>query len=349
MGHLQRLSNWNVRSAITRRRTAQVPEAIRYFARAKAQSNQPNFYSNVLQYLESLEISGIESELAQGVSMLNVSPNSEEQLRQLRRTFHKKFSLIDVPVPVPLLAALVPAPREVNPAAAEAEPQLEGPPGAPRVVAAPQLPQHRAAPTPAAPTPAAPTPAAAEPPAAPTPAAPTPEAIARDQGVTVAQAHIDGWRARAVALSRAGSDGPARVRVEARLAARDGARGAYAGPTPGAVDAFVEGFVSTVHAAASQAVAEHIASWVSQAVNNDRDNLVNGVRRQGLDRVLALAEPRGRELLVYNGIMEGPYFQNALASYVAHMRTIASAASADLERRAATGPTADLELEGQDG
>ena len=80
MGHLQRLSNWNVRRAITRRRTAQVPEAIRYFARAKAQSNQPYFYSNVLQYLESLEISGIESELAQGVSMLNVSPNSEEQL-----------------------------------------------------------------------------------------------------------------------------------------------------------------------------------------------------------------------------------------------------------------------------
>ena len=35
--------------------------------------------------------------------------------------------------------------------------QLEGPPGAPReAVAAPQLPQHRAAPTPAAPTPAAP-------------------------------------------------------------------------------------------------------------------------------------------------------------------------------------------------
>ena len=37
--------------------------------------------------------------------------------------------------------------------------QLEGPPGAPReAVAAPQLPQHRAAPTPAAPTPAEPTP-----------------------------------------------------------------------------------------------------------------------------------------------------------------------------------------------
>jgi hypothetical protein len=344
MGHLQRLSNWNVRSAITRRRTAQVPEAIRYFARAKAQSNQPNFYSNVLQYLESLEISGIESELAQGVSMLNVSPNSEEQLRQLRRTFHKKFSLIDVPVPVPLLAALVPAPREVNPAAAEAEPQLEGPPGAPRVVAAPQLPQHRAAPTPAAPTPAAPTPAAAEPPAAPTPAAPTPEAIARDQGVTVAQARIDGWRARAVALSRAGSDGPACVLVEAR----DNARAAHAGPTPGAVDAFVEGFVSTVHAAASQAVAEDIASWVSQAVNNDRDNLVNAVRRQGPDRVLAFLEPRGREQLVHNGITAGPYFQNALASYVAHMTTIASStASADLEHRATTGPTADLELEEQ--
>ena len=146
MGHLQRLSNWNVRSAITRRRTAQVPEAIRYFARAKAQSNQPNFYSNVLQYLESLEISGIESELAQGVSMLNVSPNSEEQLRQLRRTFHKKFSLIDVPVPVPLLAALVPAPREVNPAAAETEPPADSPVDECEVVSAPQLPQHEAPP-----------------------------------------------------------------------------------------------------------------------------------------------------------------------------------------------------------
>ena len=111
---------------------------------------------------------------------------------------------------------------------------------------------------------------------------------------------------------------------------------------------FVEGAVSTVHAAASQAVAEHFASWVSQAVNNDRDNLVNAVRRQGPDRVLALVEPRGRELLVYNRITEGPYFQSALASYVAHMTTIVSAASADLERRAATGPTADLELEGQD-
>ena len=365
MGHLQRLSNWNVRRAITRHRTAQVLDAISYYNRARDQSNQPEVYDGILSHLASLaEI----SELTEGVSMLNVSENSEEQLRQLHHAFRSlrtECSLIDgdVPVHVPLLAALVSAPTSINPAAAEAEPpadrpigqgavgalpqfpQLEGPPGAPReVVAAPQLPQHRAAPTPAAPTPAA-----AEPPAAPTPAAPTPEAIARDQGVTVAQAHIDGWRARAVALSRAGSDGPARVRVEARLAARDGARGAYAGPTPGAVDAFVEGFVSTVHAAASQAVAEHIASWVSQAVNNDRDNLVNGVRRQGLDRVLALAEPRGRELLVYNGIMEGPYFQNALASYVAHMRTIASAASADLERRAATGPTADLELEGQDG
>ena len=146
MGHLQRLSNWNVRRAITRRRTAQVPEAIRYFARAKAQSNQPNFYSNVLQYLESLEISGIESELAQGVSMLNVSPNSEEQLRQLRRTFHKKFSLIDVPVPVPLLAALVPAPGGVNPAAAETEPPADSPVDEGEVVSAPQLPQHEAPP-----------------------------------------------------------------------------------------------------------------------------------------------------------------------------------------------------------
>ena len=296
--------------------------------------------------------------------MLNVSENSEEQLRQLHHSFRSlrtECSLIDgdVPVHVPLLAALVSAPTSINPAAAEAKPpadrpigqgavgalpqfpQLEGPPAAPiEVVAAPQLPQHRAAPTPAAPTPAA-----AEPPAAPTPAAPTPEAIARDQGVTVAQAHIDGWRARAVALSRAGSDGPACVRVEARDGA---ARGAYAGPTPGAVDAFVEGFVSTVHAAASQAVAEDIASWVSQAVNNDRDNLVNAVRRQGPDRVLAFLEPRGREQLVHNGITAGPYFQNALASYVAHMTTIASStASADLEHRATTGPTADLELEEQ--
>ena len=70
--------------------------------------------------------------------------------------------------------------------------------------------------------------------------------------------------------------------------------------------------------------------------------MVNGVHRLGLDRVLALAEPRGRELLVDDQIMEGPYFQSALASYVAHVRTIASAASEDLERRAATGPTADL-------
>ena len=133
-----------------------------------------------------------------------------------------------------------------------------------------------------------------------------------------------------------------------RMAIR-AARGAYAGLTPEAVDAFVEGFVSTVHAAASQAVAEHIASWVSQAVNNDRDSLVNGVRRQGLDHVLAQLEPRGREQLGHNGITAGPYFQNALASYVEHMTTIASSiASADLERRATTGPTADLELEGQD-
>ena len=105
--------------------------------------------------------------------------------------------------------------------------------------------------------------------------------------------------------------------------------------------------VSTVHAAASQAVAEDIASWVSQAVNNDRNFFVNGVRREGLDHALALVEPRGRELLVYNQITEGPYFQSALASYVAHVTTIASA-SADLEHRATTGPTADLELEGQD-
>ena len=95
-------------------------------------------------------------------------------------------------------------------------------------------------------------------------------------------------------------------------------------------------------AAASQAVAEDLASWVSQAVNNDRNFFVNGVRREGLDHALALVEPRGRELLVDDQIMEGPYFQSALASYVAHVGTIASAASADLERRAATGPTADL-------
>ena len=57
----------------------------------------------------------------------------------------------------------------------------------------------------------------------------------------------------------------------------------------------------------------------------------------------------GREQLVHNGITAGPYFQNALASYVEHMTTIASsAASVDLEHRATSGPTADLELEGQD-
>ena len=177
MGHLQRLSNWNVRRAITRHRTAQVLDAISYYKKARAQSDQPKVYDGILSQLASLaEI----SELTEGVSMLNVSENSEEQLRQLRHAFRSlrtECSLIDgdVPVHVPLLAALVSAPTSVNPAAAEAEPpadrpigqgavgalpqfpQLEGPPGAPReVVAAPQLPQHRAAPTPAAPTPAAP-------------------------------------------------------------------------------------------------------------------------------------------------------------------------------------------------
>ena len=173
MGHLQRLSNWNVRRAITRHRTAQVLDAISYYKKARAQSDQPKVYDGILSHLASLaEI----SELTEGVSMLNVSENSEEQLRQLRHAFRSlrtECSLIDgdVPVHVPLLAALVSAPTSVNPAAAEAEPpadrpigqgavgalpqfpQLEGPPGAPReVVAAPQLPQHRAAPTPAAPS-----------------------------------------------------------------------------------------------------------------------------------------------------------------------------------------------------
>ena len=168
MGHLQRLSNWNVRRAITRHRTAQVLDAISYYKKARAQSDQPKVYDGILSHLASLaEI----SELTEGVSMLNVSENSEEQLRQLRHAFRSlrtECSLIDgdVPVHVPLLAALVSAPTSVNPAAAEAEPpadrpigqgavgalpqfpQLEGPPGAPReVVAAPQLPQHRAAPS----------------------------------------------------------------------------------------------------------------------------------------------------------------------------------------------------------
>ena len=51
MGHLQRLSNWNVRRAITRHRTAQVPGAISYYNRAKAQSNQPEVYDGILSHL----------------------------------------------------------------------------------------------------------------------------------------------------------------------------------------------------------------------------------------------------------------------------------------------------------
>ena len=110
MGHLQRLSNWNVRRAITRHRTAQVLDAISYYNRAKAQSNNPEVYDGILSHLASLaEI----SELTEGVSMLNV----HHAFRSLRT----ECSLIDgdVPVHVPLLAALVSAPTSVNPAAAE--------------------------------------------------------------------------------------------------------------------------------------------------------------------------------------------------------------------------------------
>ena len=67
MGHLQRLSNWNVRSAITRHRTAQVLDAISYYKKARAQSDQPKVYDGILSHLASLaEI----SELTEGVSML---------------------------------------------------------------------------------------------------------------------------------------------------------------------------------------------------------------------------------------------------------------------------------------
>ena len=54
MGHLQRLSNWNVRRAITRHRTAQVLDAISYYNRAKAQSNNPEVYDGILSHLASL-------------------------------------------------------------------------------------------------------------------------------------------------------------------------------------------------------------------------------------------------------------------------------------------------------
>ena len=143
MGHLQRLSNLNVRRAITRHRTAQVLDAISYYKKARAQSDQPKVYDGILSHLASLaEI----SELTEGVSMLNVSENSEEQLRQLRHAFRSlrtECSLIDgdVPVHVPLLAALVSAPTSVNPAAAEAEPPADRPIGQGAVGALPQFPQ----------------------------------------------------------------------------------------------------------------------------------------------------------------------------------------------------------------
>ena len=87
MGHLQRLSNWNVRRAITRHRTAQLLDAISYYNRARDQSNQPEVYDGILSHLASLaEI----SELTEGVSMLNVSENAHTF------TFHYKF-----PVPIP--------------------------------------------------------------------------------------------------------------------------------------------------------------------------------------------------------------------------------------------------------
>ena len=78
------------------------------------------------------------------------------------------------------------------------------------------------------------------------------KANAQDQGVTEARKRVDAWSNRAIGYSRAGGDGPALVRDEAR----DSIRGV---PVPACwssefFDAFVEAFASTIHEAAVQAV-----------------------------------------------------------------------------------------------
>ena len=88
--------------------------------------------------------------------------------------------------------------------------------------------------------------------AAPTPVARSPEASARDQGVAEARKRVDDWSNYAIARSRAGADGPALVRDEARGSVRRV-------PVPDGwssevFDAFVEAFASTIHEAAVQAV-----------------------------------------------------------------------------------------------
>ena len=84
------------------------------------------------------------------------------------------------------------------------------------------------------------------------PAAPTPEAIARDKGVAEARKRVDAWSDYAIARSRAGADGPALVRDEAR----DSVRGVPVpdGWSSAVFDAFVDAFASTIHEAAVQAV-----------------------------------------------------------------------------------------------
>jgi len=148
---------------------------------------------------------------------------------------------------------------------------------------------------------------------------------AQDQGVAAAREHSDAWSNHAIARSRAGADGPALVRDEARDSARRVPM--PDGRSSEVCDAYVEAYASYIHEAAVQAVdadRAHRACWVALDVDNFRPSVQAAAHQQGLGHVIAHAESVCRRRLATIGLTVGPAFEDSLASFVAGLTAIAS-------------------------